>query len=70
MDPIHRRRSRVGEGWQRLGAGQHGLRIRNHVRGGVLAALDMVIQQGLDFGHALTAYKSSRCCRRSSRRRW
>jgi hypothetical protein len=40
---------------QQLGLGQHGLRLRNHVRGCMLAALGMVMQQSLHLGKAATA---------------
>jgi hypothetical protein len=35
---------------------QHGPSLCNHVRGRMLAALGMVMQQGLDLGHALADF--------------
>jgi hypothetical protein len=38
---------------EQFGFRQDRLRLCNHARGRMLAVLDMVMQQGLDLGHAL-----------------
>jgi len=43
----------IEHGPQQFGLGQDGLRFRHHVRGRVLAAGNVIVEQCLDFGHAL-----------------
>jgi hypothetical protein len=55
---VHRRRVRreiadIEHGPQQRGIRQDGLRLRDHVRGRVIAADKMIVEQRLDLGHSL-----------------